>query len=177
MHRAAAGSSTHRSLASTPSPAGRSIRASPARLPSSYPRARRRDRTARHLNCRAATMNAPSQTAQSGAGTGGRTSILEDAAHHSESLAERTLTRAVVIGGSIAGMFAAAAAAPHFDEVSDPCGLSASPSSVLLPLGHRPCCCWCCCSHLSHTHALGQSAASAPVWEPATGCSTWANVG
>ena len=59
-------------------------------------------------------MTAPPQTAQPGEG---RQIALRDGAHHSEPLAERTLTRAVVVGGSIAGMFAAAAAAPHFDEV------------------------------------------------------------
>ena len=57
-------------------------------------------------------MTAPPQTTQSGAGEGRQNSM-----QGAEPAAERTLTRAVVIGGSIAGMFASAACAPHFDEV------------------------------------------------------------
>ncbi len=95
---------------------GRPVGASPARLPSSCPRAQRSGRSAQPQPCRAATMTAPPQTSQSGAGDG-RQNSMQDAARRSELAAERTLTRAVVIGGSIAGMFASAACAAHFDEV------------------------------------------------------------
>jgi len=60
-------------------------------------------------------MTAPPQTSHSGAD--GRQTSVQDAAQRSEPAAERTLTRAVVVGGSIAGMFASAACAAHFDEV------------------------------------------------------------
>ena len=60
-------------------------------------------------------MTAPPQTSQSGAN--GRQTSTQDAARRSEPPSKRTLTRAVVIGGSIAGMFASAACAAHFDEV------------------------------------------------------------
>ena len=104
---------THRLASPNRLSAGRLVGASPVRLPSSCSPAPRSDRAAQHLPCTAATMTAPSRTTQADRGQ----NSMEGAAQHSELPADRTLSRAVVIGGSIAGMFAAAACAPHFDEV------------------------------------------------------------
>lgn len=99
--------------------AGCPFGAAPTCRPGSSPHVPRWRRPATPRPCRAATLTAPPQTTQTGAGEG-RQVGMEDAARDSEPSAAGTRTRAVVIGGSAAGMFAAAAAAPHFDEVSPP---------------------------------------------------------